>query len=213
MKCHPNFNEEQKSQLLEEKSNNENPIPQDMLKKYILYAKRVVHPKIQADDREKIAQFYTDLRKESSLVGGLAIGVRHIESILRMAEASAKMHLRNQVSKFDVDVGISMMLNSFLMSQKYTVAKSIEKKFAKYLLRIDGPNNLLINALDRLVQGKIVYLQQIKQEYGYTDLIITKTEFEAETKQYEVANYVRFYKSREFNSKYYLEGTVIKPKS
>ena len=39
---------------------------------------------------------YAELRRESA-AGGVPIAVRHIESIIRMAEASARMHLRNSV--------------------------------------------------------------------------------------------------------------------
>ena len=37
---------------------------------------------------------YAELRRESIHAGGIPIAVRHIESIIRMAEAHARMHLR-----------------------------------------------------------------------------------------------------------------------
>lgn len=45
------------------------------------------------------------------------IAVRHIESLIRMAEAHAKMHLRDHVRDDDVNVAISVMLRSFLNAQ------------------------------------------------------------------------------------------------
>jgi hypothetical protein len=36
------------------------------------------------------------------------------------------------VSKEDIDVGIQTMLDSFIMTQKNSIAKDIKKKFAKY---------------------------------------------------------------------------------
>ena len=54
------------------------------------------------------------MRKESEVSGGINIAVRHIESIIRMAEAHAKMHLRENVRDEDVDVSISVMLDSFI---------------------------------------------------------------------------------------------------
>ena len=42
---------------------------------------------------------YSELRRESMTTGSVPITVRHIESILRMAEANAKMHLREFVSQ------------------------------------------------------------------------------------------------------------------
>lgn len=41
------------------------PIPQEVLRKYIVYAKEKVHPKLNQMDQDKVAQMYSDLRKES----------------------------------------------------------------------------------------------------------------------------------------------------
>jgi len=65
-------------------------------------------------------------------VGGIQISVRHIESVLRMSEAHAKMHLRDYVRSDDIDVGINMLLESFLQSQKVSVARQLTKKFEQY---------------------------------------------------------------------------------
>lgn len=54
----------------------------------------------------QVAKLYADLRRESSASGGVPIAVRHIESVMRMAEARARMHLRESVREDDVDVAI-----------------------------------------------------------------------------------------------------------
>lgn len=41
------------------------PLNQDILKKYIVYAKQNVHPKISNVDQDKIAKLYSHLRQES----------------------------------------------------------------------------------------------------------------------------------------------------
>merc|ERR1719468_1211839 len=41
------------------------PIPQDLLQKYIVYARQRVHPKVADIDWEKLANFYSDIRAES----------------------------------------------------------------------------------------------------------------------------------------------------
>ena len=94
----------------------EDYIDQEVLKKYIIYARRYVHPKLNEIDKEKVTQFYADIRRESSVVGGIPIGVRHIESVLRMSEAHAKMLLSDYVRSDDIDHAIEMMLESFLQS-------------------------------------------------------------------------------------------------
>ncbi len=42
-------------------------IPQELLRKYIMYAKMRVHPKIPTLDMEKIKNLYAELRKESKV--------------------------------------------------------------------------------------------------------------------------------------------------
>lgn len=85
-----------------------------MLKKYIIYAKRFVQPKLNEIDKEKVTQFYADIRRESNIVGGIPIAVRHIESVIRMSEAYAKIHLRDYVRAEDIDFAINMLIESFL---------------------------------------------------------------------------------------------------
>lgn len=40
-------------------------IPQDLLKKYIVYARQNVHPKLTNIDQDKVAKLYSQLRQES----------------------------------------------------------------------------------------------------------------------------------------------------
>jgi DNA replication licensing factor MCM2 len=98
-------------------------ISQDLLKKYLIYAKRYMQPKLTEIDQDKITQFYADIRRESSVVGGIPIAVRHIESVIRMSEAHAKLHLRSNVRSDDIDFAIEMLLESFLQSQKVSVSR------------------------------------------------------------------------------------------
>ncbi len=49
---------------------------------------------------------YTELRKAASQSHGMPIAVRHLESLIRMSEAHAKMHLREYVSDEDINAAI-----------------------------------------------------------------------------------------------------------
>lgn len=60
---------------------------------------------------------------------GVPIAVRHIESIIRMSEAHARMHLRSYVSQEDVDMAIRVLLDSFISTQKFGVQKALQKVF------------------------------------------------------------------------------------
>ncbi|KAG5859894.1 minichromosome maintenance protein [Encephalitozoon hellem] len=107
---------------------------QDLLRKYILYARTNVMPAFNDVDIEKISSLYTELRKES-LPSGLPVTVRHVESIVRISEAFAKMRLSSIVSAEDIDEAISVVLDSFMGAQKYSMSKSLRKKFVKYFNR------------------------------------------------------------------------------
>lgn len=85
------------------------------------------------------------------------IAVRHLESVIRMAEAHARMHLRDIVNEIDVDVAISVMLDSFIQSQKFSVAKQLRKKFNRYITFREDSFGLLISVIDRLYREKVHY--------------------------------------------------------
>ena len=55
------------------------PIPQDMLRKYISYSKRYIKPKLSSGDLPKIAQVYAELRRESVTreAGGGNLTLKH----------------------------------------------------------------------------------------------------------------------------------------
>lgn len=57
--------------------------------------------------------------------GSIPITVRHVESIIRMAEAHAKMHLREQVKENDLEIAIRTMLSSFISAQKHAITKTL----------------------------------------------------------------------------------------
>merc|ERR1719323_2163044 len=134
-------------------------IPQDLLKKYILYAREKVHPKLHDMDQDKVAKMYSDLRRESMATGSVPITVRHIESMIRMAEAHAKMHLREFVRDDDVNMAIRVMLESFIDTQKFSVMKAMKRKFNKYLSFKRENNELLLFILRQLTQETAVYMR------------------------------------------------------
>uniref|UniRef100_A0A670Y883 DNA replication licensing factor MCM2 n=1 Tax=Pseudonaja textilis TaxID=8673 RepID=A0A670Y883_PSETE len=153
------------------------PIPQEVLKKYIIYAKEKVHPKLNQMDQDKVARMYSELRKESMATGSIPITVRHIESMIRMAEAHARMHLRDYVVEDDVNMAIRVMLESFIDTQKFSVMRSMRKTFAKYLAFRRDNNELLLFILKQLVSEQVMYqrnrygAQQDTTEVPEKDLI------------------------------------------
>ncbi|OAG33606.1 DNA replication licensing factor MCM2 [Nematocida sp. ERTm5] len=108
-------------------------ISQDILRKYIAYARERITPRIEKFDTERISSLYATLRKESSIARGIPITVRHVESMVRIAEASARMHLREVVMQADIDMAVEVVLDSFCRTQKTAVRRQLQMKFKKYL--------------------------------------------------------------------------------
>ena len=44
------------------------PIPQELLKKYMIYAKEKSHPRLNQMDQDKVARMYSELRRESMVL-------------------------------------------------------------------------------------------------------------------------------------------------
>ena len=68
------------------------------------------------------------------ITGSIPITVRHIESMIRMAEAHARLHLREYVHEDDVNMAIRVMLESFIDTQKYSVMRNMKKVILVHLL-------------------------------------------------------------------------------
>lgn len=173
------------------------PIPQEVLKKYIIYAKEKVHPKLNQMDQDKVARMYSDLRKESMATGSIPITVRHIESMIRMAEAHARMHLRDYVVEDDVNMAIRVMLESFIDTQKFSVMRSMRKTFARYLAFRRDNNELLLFILKQLVAEQVTYQ---RNRYGaqQDSIEVPEKDLVDKARQINIHNLSAFYDSEMF---------------
>jgi DNA replication licensing factor MCM2 len=174
-------------------------LDQDTLKKYIMYARTTCKPILHNVDLEKIASLYADLRKQSASSGGVPIAVRHIESVMRMAEASAKMHLRDHVRADDVDRAIRVMLGSFLQAQKVAVQRQLERGFRKYVNFGADTGMLLMHRLKQLVRDK-EHMSRAKNQPVTRETVLTRTEFEKNARELGVYNCEPFYSSSMFKN-------------
>ena len=110
------------------------PIPQELLRKYIVYAREHTRPKLHQMDTDKVSRLYSDMRRESLKTGSFPITVRHLESIIRMSESYAKMQLSEFVRQRHIDEAIKVTIESFVGANKLSVKRSLSKAFAKYTL-------------------------------------------------------------------------------
>ncbi len=90
-------------------------IPIDLFRKYISYA-RELKPRLNKEKMNILSEFYSKLRKMSvgKSMRGMPITPRHAEGIIRLAEASAKIRLSNEVDEKDINKAIEIFYNSLL---------------------------------------------------------------------------------------------------
>ncbi|KAK4762911.1 hypothetical protein SAY86_008679 [Trapa natans] len=175
-------------------------LPQDLLKKYITYAKLNVFPKLHESISDKLTHVYAEVRRESAHGQGVRIGVRHFESMIRMSEAHARMHLRHHVTEEDLDMGIRVLLDSFISTQKFGVHKTLQKSFRKYIAFKKDYNKLLLHLLQELVKSAI-YFEEIvsgsSSRLSYIDIKVD--DLLAKAQEYEIYNLQPFFSSTLFS--------------
>jgi replicative DNA helicase Mcm len=89
-------------------------IPIDLMKKYVAYAKQSIHPKLTSGAVEEIKNFYVNLRNstlsgDAEAVKPIPISARQLESLVRLAEGSARVRLSDKVTRSDARKAISIM--------------------------------------------------------------------------------------------------------
>ncbi|KAI8437461.1 hypothetical protein MSG28_011784 [Choristoneura fumiferana] len=172
-------------------------ISQDLLKKYIVYARENVRPKLQNMDQDKVAKMYSQLRQESLATGSLPITVRHIESVIRMSEAHARMHLRAQVAEEDVNMAIRTMLESFVDTQKYSVMRAMRQTFQKYLSYKKDHSELLYYILRQLTMDQLAYMRGL-HNHSQSTIEISERDLIERARQINITDLKPFYDSRIF---------------
>ncbi|KAJ3049510.1 hypothetical protein HK097_009509 [Rhizophlyctis rosea] len=81
-------------------------VPIELFSKYVNYARTKCNPEISNEAAECLVDFYVKMRKTGRDNGGdktVAFTTRQLESMIRLAEAHAKMRLSNTVDKEDVE--------------------------------------------------------------------------------------------------------------
>ena len=74
----------------------------ESLKDYIAYARAYIHPAISEKAGQAFIEAYVEMRKVGSGRGQVSAYPRQLESLIRLAEAHAKMRLSNTVDVEDV---------------------------------------------------------------------------------------------------------------
>ncbi|KAG6651442.1 hypothetical protein CIPAW_06G111400 [Carya illinoinensis] len=175
-------------------------LPQDLLKKYITYAKLNVFPRLHDADMDKLTHVYAELRRESSHGQGVPIAVRHIESMIRMSEAHARMHLRQHVTQDDVDMAIRVLLDSFISTQKFGVQKALQKSFRKYMTFKKDYNELLLYLLRELVKNALHFEEIVTgSTLGLSHIDVKVEELQSKAQEHDIYDLKPFFTSLHFS--------------
>ncbi|KAG6489652.1 hypothetical protein ZIOFF_050928 [Zingiber officinale] len=88
------------------------PLPVSLLRKYIAYARNFVFPRMSRPAAEILQNFYLRLRDRSTSADGTPITARQLESLVRLAEARARLDLREEITAEDAKDVVDIMKES-----------------------------------------------------------------------------------------------------
>ena len=84
-------------------------LPRDFLRKYVAYAKRKYHPKLNEEAKAKIVAYYVETRtRGGDSEDSVAITARSLEALSRLAEASARIRLSEFATVEDAERSIRL---------------------------------------------------------------------------------------------------------
>ncbi|KJH48629.1 MCM2/3/5 family protein [Dictyocaulus viviparus] len=207
MKLHPNRQDDDDDKENEKSDIDERTgvalIPQDLLRKYILFARENCHPTLHQKYSDKLASVFAQMRKQSMATGSVAITVRHVESMIRLAEAHAKLYLRSFVNDDDIQAATRIMLESFISTQKASIMRQMRKVFSKYLTVNLSSSELLLFVLKQLVKEQLHYEAARGREADLTSVTIAESDFIDKAHQLRIENVKAFYSSDLFNANHF----------
>ncbi|XP_020252648.1 probable DNA helicase MCM8 isoform X2 [Asparagus officinalis] len=88
------------------------PLPGPLLRKYIAYARNFIFPKMSRPAAEILQKFYLRLRDHNTSADGTPITARQLESLVRLAEARARVDLREEITAQDAMDVVEIMKES-----------------------------------------------------------------------------------------------------
>ena len=89
------------------------PLPRGLMRKYVAYAAAYCHPRLTPPAAEVLQEYYLELRARSAAGADVTpITPRQLESLCRLAEARAKVELRETVTRSDALDAVEIMRES-----------------------------------------------------------------------------------------------------
>ncbi|MFP3946190.1 MAG: LAGLIDADG family homing endonuclease [Archaeoglobaceae archaeon] len=98
--------------IMSEAKKIEPAIDPELLRKYIAYSKRTVFPVLTKEVKQTIEDFYSSLRGQAKENTPMPVTARQLEALIRLAEASARLQLKDKVTIEDVNRVIGIVRKS-----------------------------------------------------------------------------------------------------
>jgi DNA replication licensing factor MCM4 len=74
-----------------------------LMRDYIAYAREHIHPRLSEAAGARLVEMYVEMRQAGSARGQISAFPRQLESLIRLAEAHAKMRFSQQVEVVDAE--------------------------------------------------------------------------------------------------------------
>jgi replicative DNA helicase Mcm len=151
----------------------EPPIPMELLRKYVSYAKGI-KPVLTDESLKRLRDFYLAMRSASETEGSpIAITARQLESLVRTAEARARAALRKEILAEDAEAAVAIM-NRSLEEVGIDVSSS---KIDIDIIMTGKPKSLR----DKL-QTVLSTIMEMEKETGMVEKVAILDELEAKYK-------------------------------
>jgi len=176
------------------------------LKDYIAYAKNFVHPKLSKEATKVMVENYVEMRKAGAGKGLISAYPRQLESLIRLAEAHAKVRLSNTVELVDVDEAIRLHREAIKQSATDPASGKIDISILTTGLSSTNRKRKqeITNALKNLLnQMSKTSAENTNQQFSYpqvynelkmnSKLMITKEMFEDALRELQESDFVTVY--------------------
>lgn len=176
------------------------------LKDYIAYAKNFVHPKLSKESSKVLVENYVEMRKAGASKGLISAYPRQLESLIRLAEAHAKVRLSNQVDLVDVEEALRLHREAIKQSATDPASGKIDISILTTGLsstnrkRKQEVTNALKNLLNQMSKTSI---ENENQQFSYpqvynelkmnSKLMITKEMYEDALRELQEMDFVTVY--------------------
>ncbi|XP_065582979.1 DNA replication licensing factor MCM4-like [Artemia franciscana] len=163
----------------------EENLDMNILRDYISYAKEMVHPKLNDEAGTRLIEVYVDMRRIGAGRGQITAYPRQLESLIRLAEAHAKMRLSDVVELIDVEEAYRLHREALKQSATDPMSGKIDVSILTTGISSAGRKRRveIAKALKQLIESKgsvsTLGYQKLYSEFREgSQLMITREMFE-----------------------------------